>query len=456
MPVSRRTFVKGALGASGALVLGPQLRSSGSAAAAAEPATRGVATGLPAPGESGIEHIVVVMMENRSFDHFLGWLPGARGRQAGLAYPDAKGVRHETFHQTQLNGCAYGDQDHSYQGGRQQYNHGKMNGFLADSANDLYAISYYLQSDRPFMGALARNYTTCDSYFCSILGPTYPNRFFQHSAQTDRLSNTSTTSVLPTIWDRLNQGGPTGRYYFNDLPFLALWGTKYLSISEPYEAFLAVAAAGTLPNVSFVDPRFEDEGDGTSNDDHPVADIRAGDALLSQIFHAVATGPQWASTVLVINYDEWGGFFDHVAPPRVTPGLPPGTDPRDGVDRDLVDGRVLLGFRVPCIIASPFTRSSSPDRPRIASGLYDHTSVLKMIEWRWGLRPLSQRDASDRPGDPANLASALDFGRPRTALPEVPDLAPFVPLACGTPVANPESDGWAALRSSAALAGWHL
>ena len=132
------------------------------------------------------------MMENRSFDHFLGWLPHADGRQAGLSYPDPQGTPQSTFHQTQFNGCGFTDPDHSYSGGRLQYNDGKMDGFLTDTANDTFAISYYTAKDRPFMSRLAQAYTTCDRYFCSILGPTYPNRFFQHAAQTDRLDDALT------------------------------------------------------------------------------------------------------------------------------------------------------------------------------------------------------------------------------------------------------------------------
>jgi len=470
--VSRRTFVKGALGASGALVLGSRLAESESAGAATLASTTAASTPLPAPAASGIEHVVVVMMENRSFDHFLGWLPNANGRQGGLSYADPLGTLHPTYHQSQLNGCGFRDPDHSYQGGRLQYNGGHANGFLMDPANDAYAISYYTARDRPFMSSLALNYTTCDHYFCSILGPTYPNRFFQHSAATDRLDNTTTVSTMPTIWDRLNQpGGPTGRYYFSDLPFLALWGPKYLSIADHYSQFLTDAAAGRLPNVSFIDPRFEDEGSGTSGDDHPLADIRAGDAFLSEIFHALASGPQWSNTVLVVNYDEWGGFFDHVVPPRITAAVPIGASPGSGVDTDLNPaGKVLAGFRVPCIVASPFTKGN-PLHPSVTHGMYDHTSVLKLIEWRWGLRPLTQRDASTASTDPGNLATALRFGRPDPTVPALPNLGPFVFAGCSASVpggggvgAPPpptastsgasERDTWAALKSTSLLAGW--
>jgi len=430
MKVDRRTFVKGALGASGAMLLGGTgALASGSSGAGASSHALDVA--LPHPAKSGIEHVIVVMMENRSFDHFLGWLPHADGRQAGLSYPDPQGALHKTYHQTQLNGCDFTDPDHSYGGGRLQYNGGKMNGFLSDKANDDFAISYYEANDRPFMSKLALAYTTCDRYFCAILGPTYPNRFFQHSAQTDRLDDGLTMSTLPTIWDQLNQaGGPTGRYYYNDVPFLALYGSKYSGISFKFPQFLTDAASGQLPNVSYLDPKFVSEADATSADDHPLADIRAGDAFLSQVFHAVASGPGWDKTVLVINYDEWGGFFDHVVPRRITAGVAVGTSPKSGVDTDVnAAGKVLSGFRVPCIIASPFSRVGGK-QAAVSHNFYDHTSVLKLIEWRWGLQPLTQRDASTSPTDPGNLATALNFSRPVPKVPKLPVLAAFTPVAC--------------------------
>ncbi|MBV8462661.1 MAG: alkaline phosphatase family protein [Acidimicrobiales bacterium] len=471
MKFDRRTFVKGALGATGAAVLGPSLARTSSAGA--DILTRGATAALPDPSASGIEHIVVVMMENRSFDHLLGWLPHANGMQKGLSYADPSGTLHKTFEQDQFNGCGFADPDHSYSGGRIQYNGGKMDGFLTDTANDSYAISYYTKTDRPFTSALARHYTTCDSYFCSILGPTYPNRIFHHAGQTDRLDNTLTVSTLPTIWDQLNQtGGPTGKYYYSDLPILALWGSKYTAISEKVTQFFSDAAAGTLPNVSYVDPSFIGEGNGTSNDDHPLADIRAGDAFLSQLFHAVATGPGWGQTVFIINYDEWGGFFEHVAPSRVTAGVPIGASPSSGVDQDLdANGHVLLGFRVPCIVASPFSSIGRGGGTPVASGLYDHTSVLKFIEWRWSLNPLTQRDASSATTDPGNLADVLNFAKPTTKVsPSIPNLPTFVPTACPAPptgaVASAppastsgsdtpsDNETWTALQHSGLLAGW--
>ena len=206
----------------------------------------------------------------------------------------------------------------------------------------------------------------------------------------------------------------SGNYYFSNVPFTALWGTKYLGISKLYGEFLAAAATGTLPAVSFVDPKYTILDDGTGNDDHPHADIREGDKFLYKTFEAVANGPKWANTVFIVNFDEWGGFFEHVAPPRATAA--------NQVDTDIVDGKTLLGFRVPTVIASPFTKGN-PGSPTVTSLVFDHTSVLKLIEWRWGLAPLTPRDASS---DISNLANALNFANPDATVPSLP--VPSTPL----------------------------
>jgi phospholipase C len=357
------------------------------------------------------------MMENRSFDHLLGWLPNANGRQSGLTYSDRSGNAQSTERLSYYVGCVHPDPDHSYAGGRSEYDDGKMDGWLRTTTNDSFCIGYYEEADLPLFGTLARNFTTLDNYFPSILSSTFPNRVFQHAAQTDRLSNTLDISTLPTIWDRLQAARVSCRYYYSNVPFLALWGLKYLGISALYAQFLADVAAGTLPAVSFVDPWFTILDDGTGNDDHPHADLRKGEIFLREIVAALAASRAWDNTVLVINRDEWGGFFDHVPPPRV---IAP-----NAVDTDLVNGQALLGCRVPTLVVSPFARGN-PSSPRIDSLLYDHTSVLKLIEWRWGLEPLTSRDASNEVG---NLAAALDFNAPDVSLPSLPVIAepPWVP-----------------------------
>src|SRR6185295_10543852 len=195
-------------------------------ASAAPPPDRGV--------RAKIQHVVVVMMENRSFDHLLGWHPTADGVQAGLQYTDTGGQTLATHPLApDFMGCGFNDPDHSFEGSRTSYDGGAMDGFLRAGSNDAYAIGYYVEEDRPFLSALARNYTTMDRFFASILSETFPNRFFLHSAQTDRLGNSNDLSTLPTIWDRLAEAGVSGRYYFSDISFLALWGNKYDGISAP-------------------------------------------------------------------------------------------------------------------------------------------------------------------------------------------------------------------------------
>lgn len=391
--LSRRDFLRKSTGLAAALALGGALPLSSVAAPKKNKKS------LPNPNKSGLEHIVVVMVENRSFDHLLGWLPGADGKQAGLTFIDRAGAAVPTMPLApDFQGCGHPDPDHSYDGARVEYNNGACDGWLRAGLNDSYAAGYYTQADLPFLGAAAPAWLACDRYFAAILAGTYPNRIYQHAAQTDRLDNSLLpVSTLPTIWDRLADHSLPARYYFSDFPFLALWGTKYASISRPVSNFFADAAAGNLPAVSFVEPRFLGEGLGISSDYHPHGDIRNGEVFLNAVYDAVVTSPNWANTALVINFDEWGGFFDHVAPP--TAAIPP-ADAALGSD-----GR--LGFRTPALIVSPW----SP-RATVTSEVYDHTSVLKMMEWRWNLRPLTVRDAGA-----ANIAEEFDFDAPNLSAP---------------------------------------
>jgi phospholipase C len=409
--ITRRTFLGGAAAAVGASTLGP--------AALAAPARR-----------PRFDHVVVVMMENRSFDHLLGWLPGADGRQAGLTYLDAAGAPHPTHALApDFQGCAHPDPDHSYGGGRAEFNGGACDGWLRAGRNDDYAIGYYSQSDLAFLGRAVPDWTTFSRYFAPIMAETYPNRIYQHAGQTDRIVNTTQISRLPTIWDRLAEKGRTRRYYFSDVPFLALWGPKYLPITRPIASFYADAAAGRLPNVAFVDPRFVDEGSGTARDDHPHADLRYGEAFMDRIYRAVTRSPNWSRTVLIFNFDEWGGFYDHVPPP---PGPIPTADRVAGNQ----DG--LRGFRIPCLLVSPFAR-----RGHVATRTYDHTSILRMIEARWSLRSLTVRT---RTADSLarELAVNPKVSAPRYTVPR----GPFAG-ACPPAATAPTENDWAPLLALA-------
>jgi phospholipase C len=421
MSISRRTFLGSGV-AAGAL-----LATRGASALSNPHPKRRT---LPDPATSGLDHIVVLCMENRSYDHYLGWLPGGDGIQSGLTYADDNGAPHSTHHLTDWQGCGFNDPDHSVEGGALQLNNGACDGFRKGS-NDDFALGYYTAKDLAFLGPLVREFTTFDRYFCSILGPTYPNRLYTHSAATDRLTNTTDVSSMPTIWDRLAAAGVPANYYFSDLPVLALYGQKYASIARPFGTFFAQAASGTLPAYSYLDPFFLGEDQGGSNDDHPHADIRRGQALLSSVVHALMASPLWERTALVITYDEWGGFFDHVAPPVL-----PDADP----------AHAQAGFRVPCVVVSPFAR-----RGYVGHEVYDHTSILKMVEWRYGLAPLTARDAAAR-----NLAEALDFASPRATPPHLPYVTDPGPHICTDETGmSAEDPFWRELADSDLVRRWH-
>jgi phospholipase C len=427
MPISRRQFLTAA-GAAGAMVA----TRSWPRAGATPP--------LPSPGHCGIDNVVVLCMENRSFDHYLGWAPGANGVQAGLNYADDLGVLHPTHQLMDWTGCGFTDPDHSYAGGRVQYNGGACDGFRK-SPNDDYALGYYVRSQLPTNAALVDNFTICDNYFSSILGPTFPNRFYTHSAQTDRLDNALAQSFLPTIWDKLAAAHVSANYYFSDEPFLALWGEKYLSIGRHIESFFTQAALGTLPSYSYIDPSFIGEDQGGSNDDHPHADIRRGQALISRVVNAVLSSPQWRRTVLIITYDEWGGFFDHAVPPTLPDAFTP----------TATEEHNTAGFRVPTYVISPFARKGV-----VANTQFDHSSILKLVEWRWGLTALTARDAAAN-----NLASALDFTyrNPTRSIPRVPDPGPQLcieghPVGSDAAMDNAEAF-WEALHDCPLSQPWH-
>jgi phospholipase C len=411
--ITRRRFLQGAAGAMGAVAIG------------ASP-TRAATT------SSRFDHVVVVMMENRSFDHLLGWLPGADGRQAGLTFADAAGAPHATHPLApDFQGCGLADPDHSFEGGRVAYNGGACDGWLRAGTNDDFPIGYYGQADLPFLGRAAPHWTTFSRWFPPILAPTQPNRIYLHAGQTDRIGSARTISKLPTIWDRLASAGLKGRYYFTDLPFLAFWGRKYLSIGRPTATFFAACRSGHLPQVAFVEPRFSDEASGTSADDHPHGDVRVGETFMAQVYRAVTRSPAWPRTALIFTFDEWGGFFDHVPPP---PGPIPAADAAAGNS----DG--LRGFRVPAVLVSPFAR-----RSHISTRLYDHTSILRMIEARWSLPPLSVRDRQAN-----NLADELiqtpTLTAPSIAVPPAPAVQ-----ACPPPPAPAAAAASAARRPAWAL-----
>ncbi len=410
---SRRDFLLGMAATTGALSLAACGGGGGDDLFGNGPATGGGLSQLPRPEDSGIDHIVQIMMENRSFDHMLGWVPGSDGIQ-NQTFKDKAGSDVATFHMGYGGDAAYGfqgcgreDPNHNYEGGRIHYNNGAMDGFLrtvgdANVATDHFPVGYYNADDLLFYKGVAENFTVCDRYFHGILSSTFPNRIYMMAGTTDRNNNTlpyaqQPPSTLPTIWDRLAAKGISGKNYFSDLPLTGLWGDKYAGITVPFERFLLDAQQGTLPAVSYFDPNFGfsvgESPAGVSRDDHPQADVRDGQVYLTEIYNALRASPNWERTLMIVTYDEWGGFYDHVPPP-VKP-----VSAEEGVFND---GR--LGFRTPCVILGPRAR-----RGHVSHIQFDPQSVIDLITWRFGLEPLSARAGSSITN---NMAHALDFTNP--------------------------------------------
>jgi phospholipase C len=204
-----------------------------------------------------------------------------------------------------------------------------------------------------------------------LLGPTYPNRDYLHSAQSGgRINNafpeTGDGFTWPTIWEKLTAANVPANYDASDAPFLALFGPRMVPLIKTIDDYYEQCANGTLPNVVVVDPAFLGPG---QNDDPPLADVRAGQAFQRNVFKAFAESPQWERGVFISTYDEWGGWFDH-APTVHFP------DDRASSD-DLLDFS-QAGFRVPTVLASPFARPGLVD-----ARIYDHTSILRFLEWRF-------------------------------------------------------------------------
>ena len=386
---------------------------------------------LPSPRNIPIDTFVVLMMENRSFDHFLGWLPKADGRQAGLSYVDAQGVRRTTHSlPPDYQGCGFNQPGHIWEQGRAQFNDGKCDGFLsAGSGNDSFAIGYYGEKDVPFLAAAAKTFTTYDRYFCSLLGSTNPNRSYMHAAQSygdkhmftaipgDGAPQDPPPKGFPfdtTMAARLESKDLKALTFYSDDNYAGMWGKTGIKRSEPIGRYFERAATGKLPTLSFVDPLLQGikEDVGVSNDQHPFSDIRTGEAFMSDVVHAFLRSPQYKRGALFLVYDEWGGFFDHVRPPSVP-------DARRSSDVNEDFGQ--MGFRVPAVTISPWAAKGVVNHTR-----FGHESILKFIEYRFGLKALTTRDARAN-----NIGASLAWtGKARTTPPDLPEARPWVSQPC--------------------------
>jgi len=306
-----------------------------------------------------------------------------------------------------------------------QINGGKMDGFVAAFAEQYEAkgvdpgrIMGYHKSDHvPVYDALARQFLVCQRWFAAHPGPTFCNRFYTLTGRLNRNSfelfetdNPQGAEFKPvatrTIFDHLTEHGIPWHYYENRYCFLRLFerytfdNEAIVDFNDPVKGFIASAQAGTLPSVSFIDPNFVDEADDGNNDDGAPSDIRAGQHLIGRIVNAVMHGPKWNKTLLVITYDEHGGFFDHVNPLAYSQKA----KPVSGIDH--------YGVRVPAIVVSPWV-----DPGAVSNVVFDHTSIAKTIAKRFMSK--NPPDMGERVAEANDLSMVLRTS-PRDDIPSVP------------------------------------
>ena len=277
------------------------------------------------------------------------------------------------------------------------YADGTNSGFVQSQSGPV-SMGYITPDVLPFVNSLAATFPVCDRWFCSVGAQTYPNRRYLMAGTSLGLTVDVLNDDVPpngTIFQALDAHGISWKNYWSSLPSSLIWSYQnalpgFSSHLVKDSQFFADAAAGDLPAVSLVDPNFS----STSEED--PQDVQYGDQFLAKVVNAVMASPQWAHTLLVWTYDEWGGYYDHVPPPSapvpddVAPVLAPG-DPPGSFDR--------YGFRVPSGIVSPYAR-----KDYVSSVVHDHTSILKLIETKWNLPALTHRD-----GGADNLLDSIDL-----------------------------------------------
>ena len=363
-----------------------------------------------------IEHIVVLMMENHSYDNRLGMLrrPGANGFRLGrdglpaATNPYANGDIQHAFRMPTT--CQNSTVTQEWGNSHIQYDNGKMDGFVITSQAE--AMGYWQEEDQPFYYSLAREFPIGDAYHCSVLGQTYPNRRYLLAATSigqvdDTTPNLTDYPPNGTIYDQLDAHGITWKDYYTDLATTELYPPLYLKNAGtkvvPIAGFFSDAAAGTLPDYSLVEPDYS-----TQSEENPQ-NIAVGEAFAASVINAVINGPAWDKTLLMWTYDEHGGYYDHVPPPAAVP--PDNIAPQVPSGESTYDGFGRYGFRVPFALVSPWARPN-----HVSHVVYDHTSILKLVETKWNLPALTYRDANA--SAPLDM---LDLRRPSFA--EPPPLA---------------------------------
>ena len=434
--VSRRDVLRGA----GMLGLGLVLADCGGTTAVTSTTAATRAPGsLPNPSlPEGtdtlpqIEHIIILMMENHSFDNYFGLLDPTVGLPLSggvpqAANPDGNGNLIHAFHMPtacQLNGHP----GQNWNASHIAYADGRNDGFVLGSGP--VAMGYWTGEDIPFYYGLARTFPLASRWFGSTLCQTYPNRRFLMAGTAAGIISTTTAALHApappngNIFDRLDAHGIAWRNYYTDLPSVAIllnYGVDHRDNLVPIAQFFTDVAAGTLPAVSVVDPNFSVESE------EDPQDIRMGELFASRVINAAMAGPGWSKTLLVWLYDEHGGYYDHVPPPRA---IPPDDIPPKLAPGDLPGGYDRYGFRVPAVIVSPYAR-----RNYVSRVVRDHTAILKFIERKWNIGALTFRDANAD-----DLFDCLDFVHPPAFL-EPPTLPAPALAGSNPPVCTPGDAG---------------
>jgi phospholipase C len=345
-----------------------------------------------AAGALPIQHIIVACQENRSFDTYFGYYSnaGPYGVPPGYTQPDGNGGTVAPYHFPRLSSA---DVNHQWADIHNEWNNGLMNGFYTTDGID--CMGYYDQQDLPYYYSLASNFTLCGNYFCSLLGPTDPNRLYLCSGTsggntTNSIPNGSLT--YPMILDLLQSYGITFKNYNvgtlvgleadNVMLKFANW-VNDSRLNRPASEYFTDLQNGTLPQVSFITC-------GLLNDEHPPEFVSAGMNTQQKLIGALMKSSSWASSAYLLTYDEGGGFFDHVAPP--------------------VFDAYGAGIRVPMLVVSPYARHG-----HMEGTLYEHSSVLKFIERVFNLPTLTSINHefdTQTPGLNNDAANGAPYGPP--------------------------------------------
>ena len=366
-----------------------------------------------------ITNIVVVMMENHSYDNVLGML---KRRGDGFAtdihgvpvasnpWPEASAIT-PPFKNAVVrafpmpNPC---QETHypfnTWDAYWTSYAGGKMDGFVKSQSGPV-AMGYFKPSVMPFTNSLAATFPVCDRYFCSVGAQTYPNRrFLMAGTSLGLLTDTFPSDRPPngTVFEALMVHDISWKNYYSSLPSSLIWSyqaglTGFTSHLAKIDQFFTDASAGNLPSFSLVDPDFDHQ-----SEENPQ-DVQYGDQFLSKVVNAVMASPQWPGALLVWCYDESGGYYDHVPPPKA---LKPDNVVPITAAGEQREGFTRLGFRVPAGVVSPYAR-----RHYVSHAVHDHTSVLKLVETKWNLPTLTYRDSAAD-----NLLDSVDLTRPPTFL----------------------------------------